>query len=129
MQSGPNDGAAILKADAIKFASMFRQQLPDDALNVVLPLIINHLQAKSYVVHTYAAAWLERVLAMKRPDNKSLYRVNPQMIQQNLETMLSSLFQIITRNDYPENEYLMKLEFTFPTFDASDRGRSQSKRG
>ena len=108
LQSGPNDGAAILKADAIKFASMFRQQLPDDALNVVLPLIINHLQAKSYVVHTYAAAWLERVLAMKRPDNKSLYRVNPQMIQQNLETMLSSLFQIITRNDYPENEYLMK---------------------
>ena len=108
LQSGPNDGAAILKADAIKFASMFRQQLPDDALSVIMPLIINHLGAKSYVVHTYAAAWLERVLALKRPDNNSLYRVPPAMIQQHLERMFTGLFQIMSKQDYPENEYLMK---------------------
>ena len=94
LQSGPNDGAAILKADAIKFASMFRQQLPDDALSVIMPLIINHLGAKSYVVHTYAAAWLERVLALKRPDNNSLYRVPPTMIQQHLERMFTDYFKL-----------------------------------
>ena len=108
LRSGPNDGPAILKADAIKFCTMFRQQLPGGGLTVILPLMASHLGASSYVVHTYAAAWLERVLAMKDPAQPASPRISHQVLQPYIQPMLTSLFGIINKPGYPENEYLMK---------------------
>jgi len=52
----------VLKADAIQFACTFRNQLPPDVLVGLLPLLATHLRSPVHVVHTYAAACLERIL-------------------------------------------------------------------
>jgi len=51
-----NPPAMVLKADALKFSSTFRQQIPKEAYTVLFPLFIKSLTGKtSYVVQTYAA--------------------------------------------------------------------------
>ena len=51
LKSAANDGPPILKADAIKFCTVFRSQLPREAFPVLIPLMLDHLGSKSYVVH------------------------------------------------------------------------------
>jgi exportin-2 (importin alpha re-exporter) len=58
----------IVKADAIKFVSTFRNQLAaqgDSVLVQCMPVLIAHLKSSQYVVHTYAAQCIERFLVMK----------------------------------------------------------------
>lgn len=59
----------VLKADAIKFIMTFRSVLPREMILGSLPQLIRHLSATNIVVHTYAACAIERILAMKGPDN------------------------------------------------------------
>uniref|UniRef100_A0A2I3H1C3 Exportin-2 n=1 Tax=Nomascus leucogenys TaxID=61853 RepID=A0A2I3H1C3_NOMLE len=59
----------VLKADGIKYIMIFRNQVPKEHLLVSIPLLINHLQAESIVVHTYAAHALERLFTMRGPNN------------------------------------------------------------
>jgi len=40
----------ILKADCIKFVSVFRQHLPSDAYSALIPLIARFLTSEHYVV-------------------------------------------------------------------------------
>lgn len=62
----------VLKADGIKFIMTFRSVLPREVVIGHLPQLIRHLSANSIVVHTYAACAIEKILAMKGPDNLSL---------------------------------------------------------
>ena len=43
----------------------FRSQLPPETVKASLPLIANFLKSDSVVVHTYAAAAVEKFLIMK----------------------------------------------------------------
>jgi exportin-2 (importin alpha re-exporter) len=65
LQADPNAEMPLLKADAIKFLYTFRGQLPKEFLLGVLPLLINHLKAKDFVVKTYAAICIERILFIR----------------------------------------------------------------
>jgi exportin-2 (importin alpha re-exporter) len=56
----------IIVADAIKFLHTFRNQLTREQLISVLPLLAPHLNSEVYVIYTYAAITVERILFMKR---------------------------------------------------------------
>ena len=59
------DELPILKADALKFVTLLRGQLPTAALLGAFGALIRLLGADSNVVHSYAAVAIERLLASK----------------------------------------------------------------
>ncbi len=65
LQRADVNALPVLKADALKFVSVFRSQLPRDALVALLPLLVAHLRSTEFVVHTYAAHAIERCLTVK----------------------------------------------------------------
>ena len=61
----------IIVADAIKFLYTFRSQLTKDQLVSVIPILLPHIQSESFVIHTYAAMTIERILFLKQ-QNRSM---------------------------------------------------------
>lgn len=59
----------VLKADSIKFIMIFRSILPREQVIGSIPQMIRHLSATSPVVHSYAACAIEKIFALKGPDN------------------------------------------------------------
>lgn len=55
----------VLKADALKFLTTFRSQLPKDACVRIFERLVALLGSESNVVHTYAATAVERLLSSK----------------------------------------------------------------
>lgn len=55
----------IIVADAIKFLYTFRSQLTKDQLLFVIPALSPYLQSESFVIHTYAAVTIERILSIR----------------------------------------------------------------
>ncbi len=66
LQSNVNTDIPIWKVDAIKYVYTFRNQLTKDQLLTVFPLLVNHLESTDYVVHTYAAIAIERILFIRQ---------------------------------------------------------------
>ncbi|PJF16661.1 hypothetical protein PSACC_03523 [Paramicrosporidium saccamoebae] len=56
----------LLKIDAIKFLSDFRSQLDKEQLVASFPLIQHHLASHHFVVHTYAAIAIDRILSLRK---------------------------------------------------------------
>ncbi|XP_034196637.1 chromosome segregation 1 [Osmia lignaria lignaria] len=96
----------VLKADAIKFIMTFRSVLPREMILGSLPQLIRHLSATNIVVHTYAACAIERILAMKGPDN--LYLVKGTDLSPLTADLLKGLFACLNMPGSEENEYVMK---------------------
>lgn len=106
-----DDGIApILKVDAIKYLYTFRSQITPAQWQEVFPLLVKHLGSSDYVIYTYAAIALERVMALnntaKQPviDRADVEKLSPQLLQH--------LFGLIERNADParlqENEFLVR---------------------
>lgn len=55
----------VLKADALKFLMTFRSLLGPQIISTAIPQVIRHLQADSYVVHSYASCNIEKSLILK----------------------------------------------------------------
>ena len=66
LQSEVNADIPILKMDAIKYVYTFRNQLTKEQLLTVFPLLVKHLESTDYVVHTYAAIAIERILFIRQ---------------------------------------------------------------
>ncbi|XP_014204436.1 exportin-2 [Copidosoma floridanum] len=96
----------VLKADSIKFIMVFRSILPREQVVGSLPQMIRHLSASSSVVHSYAACAIEKILALKGPNNTAV------MSAQDISPLAGELLtQLFTAFDHPgaeENEYIMK---------------------
>ncbi|CCI49622.1 unnamed protein product [Albugo candida] len=101
-----NSVTMILKADAIKFVSTFRVQLPVTAMEALLPLLIQSLDPAQFVVHTYAAACIERLLSVK---DETKLRFDTKKLAPQLAMIFQQVFAIIEQPGYPENDYLMRL--------------------
>lgn len=54
-----------VQAACIKFVATFRSQFTAEQLEVLLPMLIPFTGAESYVVHTYAASAIERLLMVR----------------------------------------------------------------
>jgi len=99
----------VLKADALKFVWTFRQQLSKNDYISLFPSLIKNIQFKDYVVHTYAATCLERLLSVKdRNGRVSTARLTKEDIQPYLSTLLSALFTALEAEQSKENEHLIK---------------------
>ena len=97
----------ILWADALRFTTTFRSQLPREDLLATLPHIVQALGCKSNVVHSYAATLIERILALRTPavaqapyTKEDILPVLPQMLQR--------LFNAFEMPESEENEYVMR---------------------
>lgn len=82
------------------------QQLWQEAF----PLVIRQLQSDNYVVYTYSAVAIERILALSKDKNESII---PQAdVTASSRDLLRRLFQLIEKDTAPEkiqeNEFLMR---------------------
>ena len=100
----------ILKVDAIKYLYTFRSQLTKQQWVDAFPLVMKHLGSPDYVVYTYAAITLERVMALTNESNEHV--ISPADIVPLSAQLLQHLFKLIERNQGPakmqENEFLMR---------------------
>ena len=116
-----NGATPVLKADAIKFATVFRSVLPAKLVVQCMGPLIRLLGAKPRVVHTYAAHGVERLLALRRPASGAAGgAVNPNALKSSpplfnktnfapyLQPLLQALLGLMAPVDYAENEYLMR---------------------
>jgi exportin-2 (importin alpha re-exporter) len=107
----PVDGAIhpILKVDAIKYLTIFRNQLNKQQILQVFPHLMNHLGSSNYVVNTWTAHAIERILSMKE-NNAPIF--NGSEIAPFASGILARLFDLIMAGKTPqklaENDYLMK---------------------
>lgn len=96
----------VLKADALKFLMTFRSLLGPTILHGALPQIIRHLQSDSYVLHSYAACNIERLLILKDASGSP---VVPQAVLAPFSNeLINSLFAALQKPGSAENEYIMK---------------------
>lgn len=103
----PNvDARPILKADALKFVTVFRSHLPPAAAVALLPSLIALLRAEAYVVHSYAATAVERFLALKETGGQP--RIPTSDVSPYAQQLLEALFAAFKHPDSGENEYLMR---------------------
>ncbi|KAJ1736097.1 importin-alpha export receptor [Coemansia sp. Benny D160-2] len=107
--TGSDAQAPILKADAIRFVTTFRSQLPREMLAQALPLLGDHLAHPNPAVSMYAAIAVERILVLKK-DGALLF--GPADIQPLAESMLQHIVATFDRAESPqklaENDYMIK---------------------
>lgn len=100
----------ILQVDGVKFLYIFRSLLNSENWSQAFPMLVKHLASPNYVVHTYCAIAIERILAFSGQGEKPV--ITREQVQQHAESTLRLLFKLITRDTAPEkiqeNEFLMR---------------------
>lgn len=100
----------ILKVDAIKYLYTFRSQLTKDQWSAAFGPLVKNLASSNYVVYTYAAIALERVLFLT--DDAGQHIFGKDDILPFSKDLLEHLFQLIEKDSAPqkvqENEFLMR---------------------
>ncbi|GMH45111.1 hypothetical protein BSKO_13068 [Bryopsis sp. KO-2023] len=95
----------ILKADALKFVHTFRLQVPKAVQLTMFPSMIALLGSEHFVVHSYAASTIERLLALK--ENR-VPRFTPDDLAPFLQSLLEKLFATFSIPESSENQYAMQ---------------------
>lgn len=100
----------ILKVDAIKYLYLFRSIITKEQWQEVLPLLVRHLASSNYVVYTYAAIVVERVLYLTDAQGQPI--IAPSAITPLAKDLLQHIFQLMQKDPAPqkvqENEFLMR---------------------
>jgi exportin-2 (importin alpha re-exporter) len=100
----------ISKVDAIKYLYTFRSQLSKAQWVTVMQPLIQNLASPNYVVYTYAAIAVERVLFLT--DDKGQHLFTRADIQPYAKDLLEHLFALIEKDTsatkLQENEFLMR---------------------
>ena len=100
----------MLRMEAIKYLYLFRSQISRDQWQAAFPILVKHLASPEYVVYTYSAMCLERVLALRNANNEAV--INQSAVQDQSGQLLELLFRLIEEDTSPtklqENEFLMR---------------------
>ncbi|KIV98654.1 uncharacterized protein PV09_09568 [Verruconis gallopava] len=100
----------ILQVDAIKFVHDFRSQFTADQWQEAFPLLVQHLNNSNYVIYTYAAIAVERVLYLTTENKQPVIPRN--QVTAVASQLLQHLFKLIQKDSAPEkiqeNEFLMR---------------------
>lgn len=108
--AGESSSAAIIKVDAIKYLYTFRSQLTKEQWLAAFPPLIKNLASSNYVVHTYTAIALERVLSLTNDAKEHI--LDRHAISPLAGGLLSHLFALLLKDPAPEkvqeNEFLMR---------------------
>lgn len=104
------DSEPISKVDAIKYLYIFRSQLTKDQWQAAFQPLIQHLGSDNYVVYTYAAIAVERVLYLT--DDAGNHVFTRADIEPFAKDLLEHLFKLVEKEQVPakmqENEFLMR---------------------
>ena len=100
----------ISKVDAIKYLHNFRSQLDKAQWQAAFQPLIKNLASDNYVVYTYAAIAVERVLHLSDSNGEHIF--SREDIQPFASDLLEHLFKLVEQNSSPErlqeNEFLMR---------------------
>ena len=106
----------ILQVDAIKYLYTFRSQMSKDQWHDAFPLLVKHLASSNYVVYSYAAIAVERVLALTNDTRQPI--VSKSLVVPLANELLEHLFKLIEKDQtaeksqaatkIQENEFLMR---------------------
>lgn len=107
---GSDQVEPISKVDAIKFLYTFRSQLSREQWKLALGPLVQNLNSSNYVVYTYAAIAVERVLFLADDAGNQMFpRAD---IEPFAKDLLTHLFKLIEKDTSPpklqENEFLMR---------------------
>ena len=96
----------VLRADSIRYLTIFRSLLPREVLLNALPLLSLHLTAPQHVVHTYAAHCLDKLFILKGGDGKGVIQASD--LQPHFDSLVVNLFGVLKLQGSEQNEYVMK---------------------
>ena len=96
----------VLRADCIRYLTIFRSVLPKDVLISSLPLLVVHLTAPSHVVHTYAAHCIEKLLIVRSSNGDAAVLMTD--LHPHFQTLIENLFNVLSVEGSEQNEYAMK---------------------
>lgn len=100
----------ILKVNAIKYLYLFRSQISPAQWQIAFPILVKHLASPEYVVYSYSAMCLERVMALRNTNNEAV--ISQSSVQDLSGQLLEHLFYLIEKDSdaakLQENEYLMR---------------------
>ncbi|KAK4476329.1 hypothetical protein RD792_015475 [Penstemon davidsonii] len=106
LRSQDVDGFPMLKAGALKFFTVFRNQISKPVAMALLPDVVRFLGAESNVVHSYAASCVEKLLLVK--DDGGRARFSGADVSPFLLALMTNLFNALQKPESEENQYLMK---------------------
>ncbi|CAN1157150.1 CAS [Linum perenne] len=106
LQSQDVNSCPMLKAGALKFFTMFRNQIPKHLAIHYLPDLARFLGAESNVVHSYAASCIEKLLLVK--DDGALARYTASDLAPFVLVLMNNLFNALKFPESEENHYIMK---------------------
>ncbi|XP_057980213.1 exportin-2 [Malania oleifera] len=106
LQSQDVNGFPMLKAGALKFFTMFRNQISKPAALALVPDVVRFLASESNVVHSYAASCVEKLLLVK--DDGGTARFTSADISPFLVVLMTNLFNAMKFPESEENPYIMK---------------------
>ncbi|KAF2074378.1 hypothetical protein CYY_004312 [Polysphondylium violaceum] len=95
----------ILRADCLKFISIFRTQIPAQEYTRLLQHILPCLESPDYIIHTYAATCIDRLLTVK--DN-GVARISPDFVSSHLSGLLLPLVNVFNFPCSKQNERAMR---------------------
>lgn len=107
-----NNTHPLIISDCLKFVILFRSQWPNDNFLQLLPMATSFLSKEDYVLHTYAAIAIDKILAMKEVNqetNESKYKYPKKLILESIDKVLIALFNVLNKREESfTNEYIMK---------------------
>lgn len=106
LQSQDVNGFPMLKAGALKFFTMFRNQIPKDVALQIFRDLVRFLLAESNVVHSYAASCIEKLLLVKDEGGRARYVGKD--IAPFFGELMTNLFNAFKFPESEENQYIMK---------------------
>jgi exportin-2 (importin alpha re-exporter) len=106
---GSEQLAPLLKLEIMKFTLNYRSQLSKEELTVTLPRLMVHLQSKSYILHTFAALTIEKLLSLKRSGEPLFSSTDIRAMIDNLSfSIIALIFGHKTVDKMCENHFLTR---------------------
>jgi len=100
----------IAKVDAIKYLYTFRSQLSKGQWIDAFPHLVRNIASDNYVIYTYAAIAVERLLFLTDDSGVQMFTRND--VESFASDLLNKLFELIEKDSTPaklqENEFLMR---------------------
>ncbi|PSS04147.1 Exportin-2 like [Actinidia chinensis var. chinensis] len=106
LQNQDVNGFPMLKAGALKFFTMFRNQISKPIAMALIPDVVRFLGSESNVVHSYAASCIEKLLLVKDDGRRARYISSD--ISPFLLVLMTNLFSALGKSESEENPYIMK---------------------
>lgn len=111
LQDTNHGNRPVVKATALKFVSVFRNQFTREHVVQLMPVLIGQLSSPVVVVHTFAAFTIERLLYTKQQEQSGggkVLKIRSTELGAFIEQLFNGLFAIIDNTQWVENDYAMK---------------------